>query len=253
MLSEAEVARYHRDGYVVPDFRLPADELMAIRATHDRLLVARPEFRDYCPAVLEHDLGFLNFARNPDILDMVERVLGPDLALWNSSFFAKPARNGRRTPWHQDSRYWPIRPMATCTVWIAVDDSTPENGCLRAVRGSHKAGRSLRHQTNESPDLTLSQELLPGEFDEAQARDIVLEAGQVSLHDVFLVHGSEPNRSPEARRGMTLRIMPTTSVFDRELAARRHREIGLADHSRRTLVLMRGRDRSGRNDFLIRH
>ena len=59
--------------------------------------------------------AFLEFARTPGILDMVEQLIGSDFALWNSSFFAKPARNGRATPWHQDGEYWPIRPIATCT------------------------------------------------------------------------------------------------------------------------------------------
>ena len=64
---------------------------------------------------------------------MVEELIGPDIALSNSSFFAKPAKKGSRTPWHQDGRYWPIRPLATCSVWIAVDPSTTENGCLRVI------------------------------------------------------------------------------------------------------------------------
>ena len=80
----------------------------------------------------------------------------------------------------------------------------------------------------------------------------MLEAGQISLHDVFLAHGSEANRSPHSRRGMTLRYMPTTSVFDRALARRLAAEKGIMDHTRRTLFLMRGGDPSGRNDFRLR-
>jgi ectoine hydroxylase-related dioxygenase (phytanoyl-CoA dioxygenase family) len=253
MLSKTQVAQYHEAGYVVPDFRLRQDQLAEIKAAHDRLLARKPEYRDYCPAILEHDLWFLNVARDPEILDMVGQVLGPDFALWNSSFFAKPARNGRRTPWHQDGEYWPIRPVATCTVWIAIDAATVENGCLRLIPGSHKARELLAHETNPSPEVTLSQELPGSAFDESRAVDLVLEPGQMSLHDVFMVHGSEANVSAHPRRGMTLRFMPTTSVFDRELADDLYRRIGTADHSRRTLFLMRGRDRSGRNDFAMRH
>ncbi|MEE9210360.1 MAG: hypothetical protein V3U23_07890 [Kiloniellales bacterium] len=74
-----------------------------------------------------------------------------------------------------------------------------------------------------------------------------------AAHDLFLVHGSDANASAKPRRGMTLRFMPTTSVFDRDLAGDLYRRIGTADHSRRTLFLMRGQDRSGRNDFVLRH
>jgi hypothetical protein len=70
MLSEAQVAQYHEAGYVVPEFRLSRADLAEIKAAHDRLLARRPEYRDYCPAILEHDLWFLNIARTPEILDM---------------------------------------------------------------------------------------------------------------------------------------------------------------------------------------
>ena len=253
MLTDAQIARYHADGYVIPDYRLPVETLAAIRADHDRLIAAHPEFCDYCPNVLAYDLAFLNHARIPEIVDMVEQVLAPDFALWNSSFFAKPAVNGRATPWHQDGEYWPIRPIATCTVWIAIDDATPENGCLRVVRGSHKDRALHQHRTNASLNLTLNQELPLSEIDDDRVVDLVLEAGQMSLHDVFLVHGSEANRSDRQRRGMTLRFMPTTSVFDRALALEQARAKDLlVGHEDRTLYLMRGIDRSGKNDFRMR-
>ena len=253
MLTDAEIVAYHENGFVVPDYRLPDETVEAIRADHDRLIARHPEFRDYCPNVLAYDLSFLNYARIPEIVDMVEQLIGPDFALWNSSFFAKPAHNGRKTPWHQDGEYWPIRPIATCTAWIAVDDSTPENGCLRVIKRSHKQKRLFAHETNPDRNLTLNQELRPTEYDEADAVDIVLKAGQFSLHDVFLVHGSEANTSGKPRRGMTLRFMPTTSVFDRELAVEQARAKDLLiGHEQRTLYLMRGGDRSGRNDFRMR-
>ena len=137
--------------------------------------------------------------------------------------------------------------------WIAVDASTRENGCLRIIKGSHKARRLFKHSRNDATNLTLNQELQPEEYDEKDAVDLVLETGQVSLHDVFLVHGSEANTSPNPRRGMTLRYMPTDSVFDRDLARRQVEEKKLsAGHADRTLYLMRGRDLSGRNDFRVR-
>lgn len=252
MLSEAEVARYHADGYVVPDFRLDDDTLEMIRGDHARLVARHPEYADYCPSVLAYDLSFLNYARNDAILDMVEQVIGPDVMLWNSSLFAKPARVGRKTPWHQDGEYWPVRPLATCTVWIAIDDSTAENGCLRVLPGSHRKRRLFSHRTNDAGDLTLNQELVDPDCPQDDAVDIALAAGQVSLHDVYLAHGSEPNRSDKPRRGLTLRFMPTTSVFDRALATEMAHRTGLRDHAERTLFLMRGIDRSGQNDLRVR-
>ena len=250
MLTPDEISRYETDGYVIPDFRLDEDTIEEIRGLHGRLLARHPEFTDYCPAVLAFDTGFLNIARTPAILDMVEQLIGPDFALWNSSFFAKPARVGTKTPWHQDGEYWPIRPLATCSVWIAVDGATRENGCLRVIPGSHRRRELGKHDFNGAEGLSLPLEVRADEFDESTARDIVLDTGQVSLHDIYLIHGSEPNRSAVPRRGMTLRYMPTTSVYRRDLADGRRG--GPLAMSERTLYLMRGEDRSGANDFQIR-
>ncbi len=251
MLSDAQLETYHRRGYVVADYRLPTAVVEDLRADHARLVERHPKFRNYCPTLLAYDLRFLEIARTPEILEMVEQILGPDFALWNSSLFAKPAHDGQRTPWHQDGQYWPIRPLATCTVWIALDDSTTENGCLRVIPGSHRARRLCGHRVVDADDVTLNQELLEEEYDPSSATEIVLEAGQMSLHDVYLLHGSEPNRSPRPRRGMTLRYMPTSSHFDREIAARQAEEMGVVSHADRTLFLMRGEDRCGRNDFRV--
>ena len=252
MLSDAQVAEYRDRGFVVPDYRLPEAQLEEIRARHARLLERHPEFHDNASVLLTYDLGFLNYARDPAILDMVSQLIGPDICLWNMSFFAKPASNGKRTPWHQDGQYWPIRPLATCTVWIAIDDATVENGCLRYVPGSHRTNRLMRHEVNSSPDVTLNQELTRDEYDEAEAVDLVLEAGQMALHDVYIAHGSEENRSPHPRRGMTMRFMPTSSVYDRELAEQRHGERGGLNMAHHSIFLMRGKDVSGENDFRIR-
>ena len=252
MLNEAQLEYYRERGYVIPEFRLPESLLEDLRADHDRLVERHPEFRQYCPNLLAYDLRFLEVARTPEIVEMVGQILGPDFALWNSSLFAKPAADGKRTPWHQDGQYWPIRPLATCTIWIAIDDSTTENGCLRVIPGSHHGQKLRAHRKLDTGDAVLNQELLESEYDVSQAADLVLKAGQMSLHDVYLLHGSEPNHSPRPRRGMTLRFMPTTSYYDRDNARQQAKDFALVDHSLRTLYLMSGVDRSGRNDFRMR-
>ena len=246
MLSPVEVARYQRDGYVVPDFRLPLDTIEAIKADHAGLIARHPEFSDYCSSLLVHDLCFLNYARNPALLDLVAQLIGPDLALWNSSLFAKPARVGTRTPWHQDGEYWPIRPLATCTVWIALDASTRENGCLRFLPGSHRSRTLASHHHNDAAGNALPLE--PGTPSTSTSRKRSTSSwnrARSRCTTPYLMHGSEPNRSGRPRRGMTLRFMPTSSVYHHDL---RNNEVD----AQRTVFLMRGTDRSGRNDFRLR-
>lgn len=249
MLSSQELEKYRKDGYVIPDFELQESTIDAIRDNHSRLVNKFPQFLDYCPALFLYDISFLDFARNNEILDMVEQILGPDIAIWNSSFFAKPAKIGSKTPWHQDGEYWPIRPLATCSVWIAVDEANEENGCLKFIPGSHWKRELASHHVNKADGLALPLELDEETFDEETAVNIELKPGQISLHDVYLMHASEPNQSDRPRRGMTLRFMPTTSTYRRDLEMEMG---GSAIAQERSLFLMRGKDASGTNDFRVR-
>lgn len=261
-LSPEEIDRYRSDGYVAPRFRLDAAYVDELREALDALIRDNPGVRPekLISAHIEgtNDEGvrgsrkFLELAMHPPILDLVEQLIGPDIILWGCHVFCKPAGDGYETPWHQDGHYWPIRPLANCTAWVALEPSTRANGCLRVIPGSHKEQRLRAHRKTDATDVTLNQELQHSEYDEAAAHDIVLEAGQVSLHDVYLLHGSEANRSAKPRRAMTLRYMPTTSVFDRDIARAQAKEFGITDHSVRTLYLISGSDRSGRNDFRLR-
>ena len=224
ILTAEEVAHYHEHGFVIPSrFRFELDVVDRIRADHMRLVQRgadeHPEWKDYCPALLPHDLSFVNYARDPRMINMVSQLIGEDVCLWTMSFFAKPPQTGREVPWHQDGDYWPIRPLATCTVWVACDSSHSGNGCLRVIPGSHRQRALFPHtvHADEQNKLALKREcpLIENGLDPSSAVDLVLQPGQVSLHDVYLVHGSAANTSEHPRRGMTMRYMPTTSTFER--------------------------------------
>jgi (2Fe-2S) ferredoxin len=103
-LTAEQVATYNERGWVTPlQFRVAPDVVERIKDDHERFvhryLDSHPEFADYCGAILNYDLAFLEYCRDPDILNMVSQCIGPDIALWNSSFFAKPPETGRRVPW----------------------------------------------------------------------------------------------------------------------------------------------------------
>jgi ectoine hydroxylase-related dioxygenase (phytanoyl-CoA dioxygenase family) len=262
-LSPAEVERYRRDGWVVPDFRLPAAEVAAMRDALDALIRANPGVRPE-KLVSAHvagdngegvrgDARFLALARDPRIVELVSGVLGDDIVLWGCHVFCKPAGDGYETPWHQDGHYWPIRPLANCTVWVALEESTVENGCLRVVPGSHRARTLHEHLHEDRDDLTLNQRLAAGSFDERDAVDIELAPGQMSLHDVYMIHGAAPNRSGKRRTGVALRYMPATSVFERALRPVDGKSGVPVDFAQRPVWLVRGTDRSGRNDFVTGH
>jgi ectoine hydroxylase-related dioxygenase (phytanoyl-CoA dioxygenase family) len=262
-LSAAEAAAYRRDGIVVPRHALPAVQLTRLTAALERLLADNPDVRPekLVSAHIERSAegvrgnrAFLEIAHDAAVLDAVEQLIGPDIILWGCQVFCKPGGDGMEVPWHQDGQYWPIRPLATCTVWIAIDASTTDNGCLRVIPGSHRRHQLRRHHRSTRTDVVLDQELDADAFDEVAARDVALQPGQMSLHDVYLIHGSHANSSPRRRAGLALRYMPATSHFDRGLLQPgASTSTYLVDFSQRPIWLTRGVDRTGKNDFQVGH
>jgi len=262
-LHPDEIDQYRTEGWVVPRFRLPEARVAAMAEALATLLRENPGVRPekLVSAHVEGDNGegvrgsraFLDLARDPEIVELVSGVLGEDLILWGCHVFCKPADEGYETPWHQDGHYWPIRPLANCTVWVALEESSRENGCLRVIPGSHAARKLHEHLHEDRSDLTLNQRLAAGSFDEASAVDIELAPGQMSLHDVYMIHGANANRSSRRRTGVALRYMPTTSVFERDLRPAEGKTGIAVDFANRPLWLVRGSDRSGRNDLEVGH
>ena len=149
--------------------------------------------------------------RHSAILDAVEAVLGPNLFCWASQFFAKNARDPGYVSWHQDGTYWGLSSPDVMTAWVALTPSVPQNGCMRVIPGTHHAG-VREHGTSDAAGnlLSINQEVPVTSDEEARASDIVLAAGEISLHDGALIHGSLPNRSPRRRCGLTLRYVPAS-------------------------------------------
>ncbi len=262
ILSEAEIAAYRRDGYLVPRFRLPAADLARLQALMERLaadnpgLVDKPIISPHLPGSGAQGLkaadGWIDIATHPDILDLVAQLDGPDLVLWGSSVFYKRGGGGPHTSWHQDAQAWPmIKPAATTSVWIAATDSTVRNGCLRVIPGSHEARRIAEHGYAHPTASIVSRSIAAHEFDEAAARDVELEAGQMVIFDIFTVHGGGPNPEARPRAGYALRFMPATSHYDHDNAD--HLDTPGYAHDTRALLLVRGTDRSGKNDFARGH
>jgi ectoine hydroxylase-related dioxygenase (phytanoyl-CoA dioxygenase family) len=262
-LSARESEHYRREGWLIPQYRLPAARTAELREALDRLIADNPGVRPekLVSAHIEGDNGegvrgsrrFLELAMDAEIVELVSGVIGEDVILWGCHVFCKPAEEGYETPWHQDGHYWPIRPLANCTVWVALEPSTVRNGCLRVIPRSHLGQVLHPHLHEERTDVMLNQRLAAGSFDEADAIDLELQPGKMSLHDVYMIHGAQANTSAQRRTGVALRYMPATSHFDRALRPS-HGKTGVAvNFAQRPLWLLRGVDRCGLNDFRVGH
>lgn len=263
-LTDTEIARFHDEGLVIPDYRIPDELLRRMRAEVDDLIARHPDVRPEMLSGAHNPWGqsakivgsqaWLEFCRFPEIVDMVEQLIGPDIILCGSQLFCKPAGHGMAVPWHQDGQYWPIDPLATVTVRIGIEDSLPENGCMRYLPGSHKNRDVVAHELVEASNVAIRQQI--ADIDESLARDDVLHAGQISIHDVYLIHGSGENRSARRRSDYAIRYMPATSRYVRDPSfpanAYAAEKSQLMNYTQRPLWLLRGIDRAG-NDFAIGH
>lgn len=236
-LSPDQIADYQRQGYLLPGRPLlQSGDFQALAATFEGLLAewvaqgGRPEHMDV-PHFRHPEL--MRWLLHEHVLDVVESLIGPDIILFSSHFLCKPATTGRRVPWHEDSAYWKNTwdPMDVVTIWLALDPSTAENGCMRVIPGSHSHGYSDYVPVGDEPEVFATR-IRPGSFDEGRAVDCVLAAGEYSLHHAKMIHGSEPNRSPRRRCGYTMRYI---SARSRYTAGRDGFQIYLA----------RGQDRAG--------
>lgn len=264
ILSAEEIAFYEREGYLVPKYQFSAEDVAKMQRLTRQAVADNPDHVNQ-PLVCLHVPGnqvqqikttkeWLDIAAHPDLLDMSEQLIGPDLVLWDCGLFYKRQGGGPATPWHRDGRYWPIKPLASLSVWIAVFDSMIENACLRMIPKSHAAKQIGEHSKEFKEDVIFQHQLLSSEFNEADAVDLEMKAGQLVFFDTFTIHGANRNLSDRERAGVAMRYMPATSHFDRSAMDPEHaRTSPGAAHHLRPLMLVRGVDRCGKNDFVTGH
>jgi hypothetical protein len=235
-LNADQVAEYRREGYLVyeePVFsQVKFDAL--IDHFEDELRTLAPDVRPESMDVPHFtDLKLFEWLMSDEVLDLVEPIIGADIALFSSHFICKPKGNGRRVPWHEDSFYWRdmIAPVEVVTVWLAVDGSTRENGAMMVIPRS-LAGNSVHEQVDANQNV-LPWEVEKKPRDDSKAVTIELQPNHASLHDGRLLHGSPANTSELRRCGYTMRYMPTTV------------KLNDASLSRHRIYLARGRDHAG--------
>lgn len=138
------------------------------------------------------------------IVEHVANILGDNVIGWGAHFFCKMPHDGKSVSWHQDASYWPLTPSKTATVWLAIDDASIENGCMRFIETSHHAGQLDYIESTNSEQNVLNQTIKDAE---SMGRIVnnELPAGAISIHTDLLLHGSNANDSDRRRCGLTLR------------------------------------------------
>lgn len=238
--SEQHHAQYEKLGYCTFDHFLTPQAVLEIRGHIERMINSLQAGRQSDEIIAAHhqEKWLFELACEPRILDMIERQIGRDIALWSSALVCKPPQSGRVIPWHQDAPYWNITGRLAGGIWLPVDDADAENGAMCIVPGWHTRGTLARRKTN---DNLFTEEIdpaaLPPDVDKVKVQ-YNLKAGQAAIHDTMLPHNSLPNHSNRWRRVIVLRYMSA----DGDLPPKMYDNYRTGEKFSRERFLVRGHD-----------
>jgi len=236
-LTSEQVDFFHRNGYCAGIRLLDERQVAQLRAEladlTDPSYPGNQLFHEYHSnesknpdTVLFHALGawrikpaFHDILWNPAFVIPASQLLDGGVRFWHDQLFYKPAQHGGVVAWHQDYSYWTrTQPMRHLTCWIALDDSTRENGCLQYVPGSHRW--PLLPVTGLAGNMDEIRTVLsPEQLREFQPVAIELKAGEATFHHPLMVHGSYENRTDHPRRATVINVFRdgVHSASDNEL------------------------------------
>ena len=205
--------QFEDQGFVILKKVFSEEKLQEIRDLQERIVAyAEKNLEDpFLPWSLEHrsDQGvlydlyqrhpeFQEMASNKQILDCLENILGENIYLYDNSLVYKPKGRKNGVPWHQDFISRPDEPLKII-VWIAIDDVTKENGTVQVIPGSHKQGflpwyrvEGETHHDRVMPEYV--------EKDKDKIIHVELEAGDVLLFNMLVLHGSDEVHTDIPRR-----------------------------------------------------
>lgn len=238
ILTDDEIQQYHQNGYAGPYRRFePEEAVERFRCIEEEVFTTpgpipgHDTFMRHMDTRAVYDLGV-----DPLIVDRLSSLVGPDLMIWNTSFWMKEA-GSPATPWHQDIFYWTNDPPTNLTVWMAMTPCLKRNSCLRVIPGSHK---KIVPHPKAPADVLFETSAQGEEVDEARALDVELQPGEFIIFNERLLHGSAANESDERRVGFAARFtLPFVKL---------HRDrIPLFEDHR--AILVSGEDRFGFNQM----
>lgn len=196
---------------------------------------------------------FLKWATSPEILKVIEPILGPDIGLFATTMFYKKAYTQDDVDWHRDSEY--VRTynlfddVKFVSIIIAITDANLENGCVEFIKKSHVSPvfRSFtidQTQKRMFVESAHEKELIKGEVTSGEKEKVQLRTGEFSLHDADSLHGSGPNKSSQDRILLNFKYFPTYLKSNAAELKEKH-------NMKQTMFLVKGKDLSGCCDILL--
>ncbi len=204
---------YARDGFAIVRGAVSAERIGRIRAHCEATIAAHPGLtyaQIHAKPLWFEDPFYVDVAREPVLVRTAQSILGPDIALFAAGYIVKEPHGAMEILWHQDGSYWPLEPMEVCTLWLAITESDPGNGCMRVLPGTQHLDLQALQDRSDRPNL-LQSSIDESLVDENRAVDLVLAPGDISLHHPNIVHGSNANRSDRWRINMVIRVIAAST------------------------------------------
>jgi len=217
-ITSSDLEYYQKQGYLLhhqPVFSQEKFERLS-EIFEEQLALKGDKLSDELDTPHFRDERLLEFLLADEVLDLVEPFIGENIGLFSSHFICKDPFKGRATPWHEDSAFWKVhfdRFDKIITVWLAIDRSSKENGCMRVIPGTQVNGFS-EYQEIDGAMNTFDSGISSENIDESKAVYFELERGECSLHDSRIIHGAQANTSPYRRCGYTMRYFATDHKVD---------------------------------------
>lgn len=218
-LSEEQLAQFQEQGFLIfgpvltgQGLRLMREECM--RAWHEVKgpFDARGTWLQNALLINihHHSESVRRYYFSGPLVDIAERLVGPNIKAATSQLTFKLRGNTQSFGWHHDNAYGELDPHTAISCLTALDDTDEENGCLRVIPGSHKAGQTDYRHTAEDKANHVSIEMPANEGEAVPAR---LKAGHALILHCHLLHKSEGNASKDRdRRVLFLRYADADAV-----------------------------------------
>jgi non-heme Fe2+,alpha-ketoglutarate-dependent halogenase len=241
VLGEEAVSRYHDQGFLFPFRAFSADAAAVYRSDVERTCAEAPAQSAAVAGSPSYRVKpyllfpwAANLVREPTILDVVQKLIGPDILVFHTTLWWKAKGSPNRVPWHQDATYFGLEPHEHVTAWVALSPSNTRTGCVRIVPRSHLSGQ-MAHADHRDSTLMLSRgQTLAATIQDERAVPVILSPGEFSLHHTMAVHASDPNTGDDDRIGIGISYIPA-----------RVRHVGT---TRLSETLVRGQDAYGHFD-----
>ncbi len=218
-LTEEQMARYRRNGFIALKDVVVGEELtrlstaveeavasetgndsraFADKGVYEQIFIQRVNLWTRFPKVKE-------FVLSRKFGNIAARLQGKRMRIWHDQALFKEPELGKKTPWHQDSHYWPHdNCRESLSIWIALQDATIENGCMTFIPTTHQLDTLPPVDLGKPDDIF---EWAP-QFKGLKGETVELKAGSVTFHNGLTFHYAGPNKSTSMREAFAILYMP---------------------------------------------